>query len=276
MDYYELVALADGSAPLLQDVLSLSAEAREQALTAELPAGVKRYAVAGGVGVVPVRGVLLDEWSPFGPRYGATGYNYITAAAREAAADSSIGAVVLDINSGGGLYSGAPEAAASLRTLSKKGGGTKPLIAVIRSTGASAAYMLGAPADLVFAQPSARVGSIGAKIMHISVERALANNGIKVEEITSAALKADVSMFKDLTAETRARLQEGVDDAARQFIEQVAAYRGLKADDVAGLQAAVLPARSWVGRKTALDAGLIDAVVSADEAIAEVMRQHRR
>lgn len=275
MSGFHIVALAEEQSADLDIVMSLDDGAREQALAATPANGQARYLQAAGAAVVPVRGVLLDEWSAAGPYRGATGYNYIRLAVEEAAFNPNVSITVLDINSPGGLVSGMQETASVIEAAGKSGTG-KPIVALIRSLGASAAYALSAATDMIIASDSAHVGSIGARMQHISIQRLAENVGLKVTDITSHPKKADVSFFSDLSPSARARLQEGVDDAAAAFVDLVARRRGISADAVNALEAAVFPVRSTTGRKTALDHKLIDAVASADTALAEIVRLSRR
>lgn len=275
MSGYHIVALAEDHGDAFDLVMSLDDGAREQALAATPANGQARYLQAAGAAVVPVRGVLLDEWSAAGPYRGATGYNYIRTAVAEAARSPDISVTVLDIASPGGLVSGMQETADVIEAAGRGAGG-KPVVALIRSIGASAAYALSSAADLIIASDSAMVGSIGARIQHVSMQRIIENYGIKVTDIASHAKKADISPFADLSPAGRARLQESVDDAAASFVQLVARRRGISVDAVNALEAAVFPARSTTGRKTALDHKLIDSVVSADTALAEIVRVSRR
>lgn len=275
MNRYDIVAIDEQFSGDLLAVLKLDADMREKALSVIPAAGAARYIQAANAAIVPIRGVLLDEWSARGPVWGATGYNYIRAAVEEAAADPNVSATVLDISSPGGLVSGMLETFASIEGVGKKKSG-KPVCAVIRSVGASAAYALACAADSIIASDSAIVGSIGARISHISLQRAFENAGIKVTDITSHALKADVSPFTDLSPAARERLQSSVDDAAATFVALVARRRNMTVSAVNALEAATFPARSSSGRKTALDLKLVDAVAPADQAIAEILRLSRR
>ena len=79
------------------------------------------------------------------------------AAFDRAAADSSIGAIVLNIDSPGGSVYGVEELADKIY----KARGTKPVYAVANSLAASAAYWIGSAASQLYVTPSGEVGSIG-------------------------------------------------------------------------------------------------------------------
>jgi signal peptide peptidase SppA len=271
---FEVIALAEERLGQLEPILAFTAHQREQALAAAPANNSPAFIRAANVAVVPVRGILLDEWSPAGPKWGATGYNFIRNAVADARADSAIKVTVLDIDSPGGLVSGMAETAAVIErsTIMRTG---KPVIAVIRSYGASAAYALACCADHVVASDSSIVGSIGARLVHVSIEKALDEAGIRVTEIASHPGKADGSPFRDLSPTARVRLQASVDDSAAAFAQLVARNRKLTIAAVNDLDAQVFPARSASGQRTALGVGLVDAVLAADDALVEIGRMSR-
>ena len=263
---FRTVALAEGHAAVLATVLSISPKQREQAISAGSLVSAASLPATGKAAIIPIRGVLLDEWSGNGPKWGATGYNYIRSAVALARADSSVKAVVLDIDSPGGLVSGLAETCSVIERAGAEQTG-KPIVAVIRSMGCSAAYALAASTDHLMASPSSEVGSIGARLVHVSMQGALEAAGVKVTEITSHAGKGLGSPYSDLSSAARAQLQASVDDSGSAFAQRVARRRNLPLAAVNALNAASLPVTSATGRQTAFAAGLIDGVVAADEAL---------
>ena len=111
----------------------------------------------GSLAVIPIFGVISRRVSIMTLFSGATSSQKLTASIRRAIKDEDVSAIVLDIDSPGGVVPGIPELAAEIRAAREK----KPIVAVANSMAASAAYWLAASASEVVVTPSGQVGSIG-------------------------------------------------------------------------------------------------------------------
>lgn len=176
-----------------------------------------------------------------------------------AAEDKSVKAIVLRINSGGGAASGGE---ALYRTIAKARE-AKPVVAVIDGLGASAAYMAAIAADHVVARETAVTGSIGVIFQYGHFEELLDKIGAQYEEVKSAPLKGEPSIFEPPTPEATRMLQAVVDDTFEWFVALVAERRDLAPADARRLSDGSI----YTGRQ-ALRLKLIDAV--GDEATARV------
>lgn len=235
------------------------------------------YSTMGSIAVIPIRGVLTDDWSPFGPYWGQTGYNYVSGAIRQARKDSTVDAIVLNINSPGGTVTDLPELAAEIFSGSqrKKSGG-KPVVASISGLGASAAYWIASAADFVTLSPSGEAGSIGVWTAHIDQSGFWRMIGMDMKLISSGKHKVEGNPYEPLPDNVRDQWQAGVDDLRQQFSASVAENRGMDVKDILATEAAIYPATSATGRKTALEVGIIDAVAPVDQTISTVKRLYRR
>lgn len=218
------------------------------------------YEVWNGLAVFEVRGTLMAE-NGIDPYSGATGYDGLSRKARLALADPNVKGAILDIDSGGGDVTGLAEAAAHMLAFAAE----KPLRAVIRGSGCSAAYYLAAcagPGQITAADYSI-VGSIGAIMLHADFSKQLENEGIDVTLITSAEHKADASWTKPLEAEVAAKLTGMVEACAASFIDHVAAARQQDRAAIAAQQAA------FYSGQEALSLGLVDKFMSWDDSMKE-------
>ncbi len=207
------------------------------------------YEIWNGAAIFTVRGTLMAE-NGIDPYSGATGYDGLSFKARHAEANAAVKGGILDIDSGGGEVVDLLELCSQLRAFAEK----KPLRAIIRGTGCSAAYALAACAGPgnITAAPYSVVGSIGAIMMHADFSRQLEAEGIDVTMITSAPHKADAAWTKPLEPDVQERLQAMVDECAASFIGHVVDARSA---DRAGIEAQ--EARFYSGQDV-LDLGLVD------------------
>ena len=176
----------------------------------------------GSVGVVPIFGTITPRADLFSEFSGGTSLESFLPMFQNAVDDSSIGAIVLNIDSPGGAVNLMPEAAAQIRAAR----GSKPIVAVVNNVAASAAYWLAAQADEVVSTPSGMIGSIGVHTAHDDLSGALEQEGVKVTLISAGAYKTEGNPYEPLTPEARQAIQDRVDDFYSMFVADVNAGRG--------------------------------------------------
>lgn len=99
-------------------------------------APVRRQAVAAGsVAVIPLAGVMVPKGGMLTEMSGATSTEQFGAAIAAAAADQSVDAILIDIDSPGGMTDLVPETAAVIRAAREQ----KPVVAIANTDAASAA-----------------------------------------------------------------------------------------------------------------------------------------
>jgi signal peptide peptidase SppA len=210
----------------------------------------------GAVAVIPVFGVITPRPSIL-EYYGlAISTQTIGQRVREAAADADVKAIVLDVDSPGGVISGVSELAAELRGLR----GAKPIVAHADYLVASAAYWIAAQADEIIASPSALVGSVGVYSMHVDQSGLLEQLGIKVSLIAEPAEKIEGNPFEPLGEDAEAHMRGIISQGLATFRADVSAGRP---------QSTV--ADSWARVYTAKDAkamGMVDKIRTLSETLA--------
>ena len=204
--------------------LMAGAESRPHAAR---PPGAARAKAADGseVAVIPLRGTITPRGSLFSLLFGGGGgLQAFREQFRQAMADGNVSAVVLDIDSPGGLIDLVPEAAAEIR--SARAGKSKPIVAVANTLCASAAYWIGSQADEFVITASGQAGSIGVYTMHEDYSRMDAMMGVKTTIISAGQFKTDGNPYEPLSKSAKQALQAEVDDLYDMFVRDVAAGRG--------------------------------------------------
>jgi len=189
----------------------------------------------------------------------------ITEAIAKAARDPAVRGMILSIDSPGGTVAGGEGLHAALSHFRER----KPLVAVMRGTAASAAYMIAMPAERIFARDSTVTGSIGVILQSFNVKGLLDMLGVQPEMLTSGPLKGVPSPFRPLSPEGEAVLQGVLRDLHGQFVSMVAAGRKLPREQVEALA----DGRIYTG-KQALDLKLVDAIGGEPEARAWLASAH--
>lgn len=213
----------------------------------------------GSIGIVPVIGPLMARMS-----YGAWSYDEIVRDLRIMASKPDISAVILDVDSPGGMVANVecvPIEIARLRTI-------KPVYAHIGGMGASAGYWVPSAAEKVFADKTALVGSVGALIRYVDMEGILTRLGANVVEII-AEQSPNKRLARD-SEEGRAELQAITDDAAELFLEGLARNRGISREEIIeGYgQGLVFAAGEALSRR------MIDGICSFEDVLTSLADRH--
>lgn len=174
-----------------------------------------------------------------------------------AAEDGAVKAIILHIDSPGGAASGGEALYRAVRDASQR----KPVVAVIDGLGASAAYMTAIAADHIVARESALTGSIGVIVQYGHAEELMRKLGIAYEEVKSAPLKGEPSLFREPDPAAVQMLQAVVNDSYDWFVGLVAERRRLDPAEARRLSDGSI----YTGRQ-AHRLRLVDALGSDDEA----------
>ncbi len=137
----------------------------------------------------------------------------------KAAADSSVKAVVLRLNSPGGTVTASDIMHHRLLEFKRKTG--KPVVACVVGLGCSGAYYLACGTDGIMTQPSAVTGNIGTIFQTFSVAETMKKIGIKTVAIKSGKLKDMASPLHDLSDDERQVLEGIIQELYGQFLEVV-------------------------------------------------------
>lgn len=209
----------------------------------------------GALFVLPVTGLL----APQGMFPGSTSYETIANSVLEAAGDTRIGTIVLEVRSPGGTVWGCAEAADAIF----QARAVKPVIAVASPYSFSAAYWLSTQASKFYVTSSGEVGSVGVRSGHTDMSGFEALVGMKTTLIGSHPDKIAAHPHAPLSDDDRSEIQMGVDESNRRFALAIARGRGIRLGDVAAVHGT---GKTFSARR-ALDRGAIDGIATLRDVI---------
>ncbi|MBU0528990.1 signal peptide peptidase SppA [bacterium] len=198
------------------------------------------------VGIVRLEGMILSS-------------EKVTTQLDNFADRSDIKAIVLRINSGGGVVGASQEIYEKVKDLK----GKIPVIVSVDNVAASGAYYAALESEMIVANHGSLVGSIGVILDYPVLTELLDKIGLHIETIKSGALKDSGSPTRSVSKADREYFQAVVDDQHEQFIQAVAEGRNMPVEEVRKLA----DGRIFTGNQ-ALELSLIDTIGTFDDAIA--------
>ena len=180
--------------------------------------GTRTMDVRNNVAVLPVAGPIFRYANIFTEISGASSIDTMAMDFQTALDDPKVDAIVLEIDSPGGMVAGVSEFADMVRAADK------PVTAYIGALAASAAYWIAAAANDIVLDKSAEVGSVGA-VMQMRI----------TDDKNSREIVSSQSPNKRPNPDTddgRTEVQGRIDALAQVFIESVAEFRGVDAETV--------------------------------------------
>lgn len=214
----------------------------------------------GSVGILPIQGVIGERMNMLDDFSGGTSTELISKQFRTMLNDSAIKAIVLDINSPGGVARSVEELAQEIFDAR----GIKPIVAQVNTCAASAAYWLATQADEVVVTPSGQAGSIGVYAIHEDISQMLEMEGIKETLVYSGEFKVLGNEFEPLSADAKTIMQQRVDELAVSFTSGVARGRNVTPATVNDSFGRGL----MFGATDLVDKGMADRVGSMSETLA--------
>lgn len=197
---------------------------------------------------------------------GAAGSESVVAALRKAREDENVKAVVLRVNSPGGISIAADLMAREVRETGK----TKPIIASMGDYAASGGYYISAGADKIFAQENTITGSIGIfRILYDA--QAMFNNklGITFDQAETHAHANIGTPFHHMSAVDSAFWQKSTEEGYWEFIDIVKDGRKFPNREAVDK---IAQGRVWTGLE-AKNIQLVDEYGDLRDAIAEAASQ---
>lgn len=173
--------------------------------------------------------------------------------------DKSIKAVVIEINSPGGVVGPSQELYEEIRRTREEF--KLPVVAVTTNVMASGAYYAAVGADKIIAAPGSMVGSIGVIMQFTNLEKLYDWAKVSRFSIATGKFKDSGAEYRPMRDDERALFQELIDDVYAQFVEAIAEGRNMKPE-------AVKPyadGRVFTGRQ-GVDYGFVDELGTLEDA----------
>lgn len=187
------------------------------------------------------------------------GSETISAAIRKARTDSSVKAIVLRINSGGGSAL-ASDVIWRETVLAKE---TKPFVVSMGDVAASGGYYIACAADTIVCEPNTITGSIGVLGVVLNFQKMFSNKlGITFDTVKTGRFADILDQTRPLTEEEKRIATAEVERIYNSFLDHVAEGRKMKKADVDSIG----QGRVWSG-VDAKRLGLIDVLGGEDDAI---------
>lgn len=208
------------------------------------------------IGVIVAEGIILNGKQ----RPGNIGGESTSKLIRQARNDSSVKAIVLRVDSGGGS-SFASEIIRRELELTKKAG--KPVVISMSSIAASGGYWISTASDEIWAYPATLTGSIGIFAIFPTIQKTLAKYlGVHIDGVGTSKLAGALRIDRAISPEVAAVLQAFIDKGYNDFITLVAIARKMTPERVNE----IAQGRIWSG-KDAQKLGLVDRLGGLDDAL---------
>ncbi len=217
------------------------------------------------VAVIPVQGAIASADSSLGGIQPTVTPEGLADALGQAADDTSVRAVVLEVNSPGGGVTASDEMHQSIVDFKQNTG--KPVVVSMGDTAASGGYYISAPADRIVANETTLTGSLGVIFQLNNFEELADKYGYKQVVIKSGEFKDIGNAFRQITPEEREIFQSLVDESYSEFVDVISSGRGIPEDRVRE----IADGRIYSGQE-ARDLGLVDSFGGLDEAAAEARK----
>lgn len=203
---------------------------------AELQSGLSLFAqkplartytttIRDGVAVVPVHGIITPRTDLFTILMGGTGLDTLAQDIQSALDNDDVQAILLDIDSPGGVAIGPSEMAEIIYDA----GNWKPVWSYVGRSCCSATYWLASATQRIVAEKTAMLGSIGV-VSSVAVQENADADGYKQIEIVSSNAKN--KRPDPRTPEELDTIRSELDVLESKFIDAVASYRHVSVDTI--------------------------------------------
>jgi protease-4 len=211
------------------------------------------------IAVVHATGLIVSGKSGNAPGGGfIMGGDSVAADLRRAREDSSIKAIVLRVDSGGG----SSVASEVIRREVELAKGVKPVVVSMSDVAASGGYWIAMSANKIVADPDTITGSIGVLGGKLNVSGLYNMLGLSTDYVATSDNATFFSAQQNFTPAQRESFEKMLQETYAKFTQGVADGRKMKVEDVDKIG----KGRVWSGTQ-AKDLGLVDELGGLDRAV---------
>lgn len=242
----------------LRDRLNLSEDARIPLIRySQYKKTVSNYSASKNeIAVIVADGDIMPGRSD----EGVVGATTIMDLVRRARTNDRVKAIVLRVNSPGGVFQSADQMWREIVLAAE----TKPVIASMGDYAASGGYYLAMACDTIVAQPTTITGSIGVFSVLFDLSKFLDHKiGITSEEVKTGEVGELITVTRTLTEAERAIWQRQTDNVYETFTRKAAEARRMSQVDLKKIASG----RVWTGVQAKAN-GLADVLGGFDDAVA--------
>lgn len=182
------------------------------------------------VALIYIEGEIVSDSQPGTPIFGGALVSSVDIVEKleKARKDDNIKSVILRVNSPGGSAAASQELYSEVVRVVKE----KPVVVSMGDVCASGGYYISAPASYIFANPSTLTGSIGVISQFTNMSALMDKIGVSNLTLKAGAYKDVGNPYRPMTGEEKALMQKMLDEVYVQFINDVAAGRKMKPEQV--------------------------------------------
>lgn len=227
------------------------------------------YEVLDGIAMISTSGSLVSSGNWMTKWLGIPSYDDIIARFHEAGEDKSVQQVIHFINSPGGAAEGCKGCASFIESFSQN---VKPVVSYTDRQACSAGYWLFAAGDQAIVGEDARIGSIGALLVHTEYTEMDKQMGITRTVFRSAPLKAKLNPYEKLDEAGTEEAEKELKWLHDSFVGGVSLLRQKPVSTVEKKMATGAVFRS----QEAISMGLADKVMNFDSLMAKLTSALKR
>lgn len=194
----------------------------------DLPENPVSYSVDSGVATVGVYGGTYTSSSFFTRLFGVPTYEDIRDRLVEALEDANVTKIILSVDSPGGAAAGVKQLSSFITDVSK----VKPVTTFVEGRAYSAALWYGTAAGKMVLSDGARTGSLGALLVHTSIQQMRQTAGISDTVFRTSPDKAPGHPLEKLSDSHEAIIKEELQELHDEFVNGVAANLSMDPEDV--------------------------------------------
>ncbi|EJS1626291.1 S49 family peptidase [Vibrio cholerae] len=244
-------------------VLTASDMKKEAASFSPRRSTERSYQVVNGIAIVPISGTLVHKYGYIRPISGMTGYDGVDYRIREALSDPEVKAIMLDMDTPGGMVAGCFDLADKIAEWRK----VKPIWSLGYDMHCSAGQMIASACSRRLITQTGVAGSVGVIMAHTNIEKMLDQQGVEITLITAGSHKADGHPYASLPKEVKEKWQKELESNRQMFANKAATYMGVDVKQILATEA-----ETYEGQ-AAVDVGFANEVVNGLDAI-QIMSDH--